>query len=145
MLSQNVCLCLQLLVLLFSHLKLRDHRFLVPALLGHHADYLNRGKVNNPYTAPTNLGVAVVLFGQLFLIGLQHLHLLLHLLLFVLELAVLLDELDSLVGHLGELGVDGDVLPDGPLGRLGHLLVADLAELGRHLVHAQDHLFLQPL
>ena len=55
-----------------------------------------------------------------------------------------LNQLNGLVRHLGQLSIDGDILPDGPLRGLSHLLVADLPELCCHLVHPQDHFLLQP-
>ena len=87
----------------------------------------------------------MVFLGQFLLVGLQHVDLLLHFLLLLLEVVVLLDQLDGFVRHLGQLCVDGDVLSDGPLGGLGHLLVGDFAELSGHLVDPEYHLLLQPV
>ena len=93
----------------------------------------------------THLLVADVLLGQFLLVHLEHLDVLLLLFLALLQLVVLLDQFHRLVGHLRELRIDRHILADRTFRRLRHLLVGDLAELSRDLVHSHHHVLLEPV
>eukprot|EP01137_Pigoraptor_chileana_P014578 Opistho-2@69370 len=61
------------------------------------------------------------------------------------EIFVLRNEFHCLCRHLRELRINGNVLLDGPLRRLGHLLVGDVAKVGNDFVDLLQHFLLQPI